>query len=37
MVTSLVSPAVKDAEEEPNVDAPRPRPGVREYSTVQSA
>ena len=25
MVTSLVNPAVKDAEEEPNVDAPRPR------------
>ena len=25
MVTSLVSPAVKDAEQEPNIDAPRPR------------
>lgn len=25
MVTSLVSPAVNDVEEEPNIDAPRPR------------
>ena len=25
MVTSLVSPAVKDLEQEPNIDAPRPR------------
>ena len=25
MVTSLVSPAVKDAEQEPDIDAPRPR------------
>jgi len=38
MVTSLVSPAVKDAEQEPNIDAPHwePRPSKKKLEDLEN-